>query len=680
MLANWIISLFFCFPLLISGEEYFGKKQGRLKQYEHGVGGEVYVSDSHTIYLRDFSYDGRGPDAFFYVGTDSARPNSGGILVSHPPNSGERVLRKYDREDVVLSLPREVVSNKIKWFSVWCRQYAVNFGELIFPANVSVPEAQTIDALSQLAHGVSSDPIVVKDIKTLFIVNLQYDGRGPDVHFWAGKGPAPSENGFQIPDERGTYDNLGPYYSKDVLLTLPGNKTVYDIDWLSIWCSEFKIDFGSVIIPKNLNNLPPHFIKEIPENEVGASHAGSKDLTNCRPFLGTKLQVRWASDSSHAHIQLSAKLNDGQWFAFGVSGDQNAPQMIGSDVIVAYYDVSKGRFMADDYYLSGKSQCSGGVGVCTDENQGGRNNVEVVRGNIHDGITTVYVKRPLAASESRDISITPFGVVNMIAAMGTLNSRNEANYHDQGWSSAKIDFGAINRDSCGGFSDESSVEIVNVQPWKVRKIMNELVFKARIGPTGGDRGYKAVTGRPSWGIAWWINGLLIPEIYVQRGETYTFIVEGGSDPGNPAKYHPFYITDSAEGGILSLNETSRTRERVFAGIGVRSGRYRPTAVGRLCKYDHKGSDQKDSVSTFEEYRSTLQLKCSPGEPAKLVWTVKDETPDLVYYHCATHRNLGWRIHVKSRTHSRPVQEGAASYSMVSPMLLFFVLTSITMIL
>ena len=51
-----------------------------------------------------------------------------------------------------------------------------------------------------------------------------------------------------------------------------------------------------------------------------------------------------------------------------------------------------------------------------------------------------------------------------------------------------------------------------------------------------------------WGIAWYINGLLIPEIYVVRGKTYTFVVEGGQNPNSPAAYHPFYITDDPEGG------------------------------------------------------------------------------------------------------------------------------------
>ncbi len=87
-------------------------------------------------------------------------------------------------------------------------------------------------------------------------------------------------------------------------------------------------------------------------------------------------------------------------------------------------------------------------------------------------------------------------------------------------------------------------------------ISGKTELRARIGPTGGKRGYTAITGctfsttvifkhfffykialvsvsvmvgQPSWGIAWYINDLLIPEIYVERGETYTFLVEGGTE-------------------------------------------------------------------------------------------------------------------------------------------------------
>ena len=69
-----------------------------------------------------------------------------------------------------------------------------------------------------------------------------------------------------------------------------------------------------------------------------------------------------------------------------------------------------------------------------------------------------------------------------------------------------------------------------------------------------------------WGIAWYINGLLIPEIYVVRGKTYTFVVEGGDDKEFPAGYHPFYITDDPEGGYEFKSERERRRSRVKCPI------------------------------------------------------------------------------------------------------------------
>ena len=37
---------------------------------------------------------------------------------------------------------------------------------------------------------------------------------------------------------------------------------------------------------------------------------------------------------------------------------------------------------------------------------------------------------------------------------------------------------------------------------------------------------------------------------VRRGVTYTFIVEAGDDVNDGPNYHPFYITNSIDGGIL----------------------------------------------------------------------------------------------------------------------------------
>lgn len=64
-------------------------------------------------------------------------------------------------------------------------------------------------------------------------------------------------------------------------------------------------------------------------------------------------------------------------------------------------------------------------------------------------------------------------------------------------------------------------------------------------------------GHVGWGISWYINGLLIPEIHVVRGKTYTFVVEGGNNPDIPAKYHPFYISDDPVGGYEHKREEEK---------------------------------------------------------------------------------------------------------------------------
>ena len=43
---------------------------------------------------------------------------------------------------------------------------------------------------------------------------------------------------------------------------------------------------------------------------------------------------------------------------------------------------------------------------------------------------------------------------------------------------------------------------------------------------------------------------MIPVLRLRRNVTYTFIVEAGNDPNDGPNYHPFYITDSEDGGIL----------------------------------------------------------------------------------------------------------------------------------
>jgi hypothetical protein len=62
--------------------------------------------------------------------------------------------------------------------------------------------------------------------------------------------------------------------------------------------------------------------------------------------------------------------------------------------------------------------------------------------------------------------------------------------------------------------------------WPIPFVVKPVLLQVRLGPTGGTRGYTAITGEepPFIELCWWINGKLMPELTVFRGHTYYFKV------------------------------------------------------------------------------------------------------------------------------------------------------------
>lgn len=362
--------------------------------------------------------------------------------------------------------------------------------------------------------------------------------------------------------------------------------------------------------------------------------------------------------SSLHHKLRQHKQDPDIYMAFGLSGDPDRPKMIDSDVTVVWYDQYDKRAKVVDYFITAKSQCApqSQSGACPDLRlSGGREDSQLLSWNYADGILKVAYRRPLTTGDSADKTFYVDSPITTVAAIGHLNSRREAAYHSIAFTRShdthtKIFFNRVLPvRNCRPFINETDLmkEYLRAAPdaWPQSVIENEHIFRAQIGPAGGSRGYTAITGEQSWGIAWWINGLLIPEIHVRRGQNYTFIVEGGNDPSRQARYHPLYITNNREGGGGQEPALLRSpNHQVYAGIDFRSGFPDPSpGTGRYCEWKHKTVDVAEMVSSVEEYKRTLYLDCEEGQFGLFTWTPDDNTPDVVYYQCFTHRNLGWKI-------------------------------------
>ena len=156
-----------------------------------------------------------------------------------------------------------------------------------------------------------------------------------------------------------------------------------------------------------------------------------------------------------------------------------------------------------------------------------------------------------------------------------------------------------------------------------------------------------------------MNDLLIPVIELRRGTTYTFRVSGGNNPESNAEFHPFYLTSSPFGGYIQLTPEVRAQETVYAGIIVTKTdsdggvlEFESTVQAPPCIYTvtDASKDASSGDSSYQDFFDTLDTSCQQNTEiidaaAVFEFTPDDDTPDLIYYHCVTHRNLGWKIMV-----------------------------------
>ncbi|EDW23890.1 GL23675 [Drosophila persimilis] len=618
---------------------YRGKYLGKLNSYHHQVSGDVYAVNEYTFLIVGFNYDGNGADTFFWSGA-SNRPGPQGFIV--PDEYGKtNILDRYHNKDFTLSLPDRKKITEIKWLAVYDLNNQNNFGDVYIPEEFEPPRPQLGGTFSKRSHNVSSSSIEILDSKTIRIKDFTYDGRGKRTFFWTGVGAQPSSRGSKMPDERGYLDPIRRYNKENIELELPGDKTIFDIDWISIYDVADNENYGHVLINDGLN-VPPSLVKVTPFEFT---------LPNCRQ-LHKDLQVSWEVFGPQITFQLSGQVAANDYMSFGISGSDVSSQMIGSDVVVAYIDEIRGYTV--DYNITSLAPCvqvlGQNKGVCRDDVVGGLDSFQLNTYSRKEGINTISFRRILKSSDDGDKEIFLDRSNYVVWAFGQLDSNNEPAFHTHyPKSDIVIDFNTTEPvNDCFAFTKRTEAP---VQLWERTRITDATVrtFNAYLGPSGGLRGYQGLTGHVSSGLAWYINGYMIPELFLKRGLTYTFKVRGGNNPHSPEHYHPLVITDDPQGGFDRLSDAKQSEIRVLAGVEfTRRGRPKPTAAGPLClsryppNYDRR---LDDNFSTFKKFNRSLLTECVDEPPALLEITPNITWPDTVYYNSFTHGNMGWKIHI-----------------------------------
>ena len=145
-------------------------------------------------------------------------------------------------------------------------QYLISESWLFIAAEEDSFYPKKIGAISQLTYHPLAGDLYAVDDNTLEFDTFTYDGQGPDAFFIIGLQTAsdtPNLNDAYVvpygsgpggrPLSRNAYsinDNdipvLPRFDQERVQLKLPPGVQVSDVQWLSLFCRDFNIDFGNV--------------------------------------------------------------------------------------------------------------------------------------------------------------------------------------------------------------------------------------------------------------------------------------------------------------------------------------------------------------------------------------------------------------------------------------------------
>jgi len=698
----------------------YGTYIGDFKAHSHGIRGHVYIVDKNHLFIRKFNYDGGGSlDAYFWVGSDK-QPSPKGQVVPYPAHEGfDRRTNKplpipeMRGQNVLLPLPQgryqgqPMDVSEIRWLSIWCTRFTVNFAEIFLPEDPKVPRAMSLERFPKVyetdLHVLRSDLVQILDQKTFYIPNFHlFVGGERGFRFQASLRSQPNKFTVDIPNENNRYDDLVDYNGRDIVVSLPSKTTVYDIRYFAVVDTLKGKVMGKVHIPSEMEleswPVPPargqhqqwwpeqtaptestrpsnnRGRQKEPTNRYVTQNSldnGANDvwgttepppvkkyeLRNCREFLGRKIRVLWEADRDEIYFRVQAKIREKEFAAIGFVPPGNRKENgLDADYVKIVKNSSQQNdwtFKAVDAYQSDDYGCILTTGLCDDTAQRfGKQNVVTVDSSKTGDVTSVDFIKSRSGDDDYDTEISRSADTMVLIAIGSLNT----NIRDKAMVSAEnesIDFNSKESSDC--FNALPSDDSDNIVKWKVPFNLNSRVrkFEVRLGPPGGDKGYKAITGEdpPFIGMCWWINNWLLPELTVHRGQTYYFKVQGGDNKElGSVNYHPFYITSSRDGGYGKKSESERQNEVIWAGV-EEPFKYEPipTAKGSLCYYKAKeGEDKWREAQNFKAYRHSLEVVCERGSRDNyglLNWTVAQNTPDLVYYQSYTYEGLGWKIHV-----------------------------------
>lgn len=261
MAVNAVVFLLCLAVRYISGAStpFYGVIVGHLSTLQYEVSGDVYIVDEKRIRIKHFVYNGRGPAAYFWGGQrgeSGQTPDQTGILIPDENGRSEK-LGRYNDADIVLTLPSPLTTRNMVWLSVWCEAFSVDFGNVLFPANVRVPRPTVIGQFSDEANGVSSGNVTVRDVNNVNVKAFTCSCSQSDVQFVGDMFQAIAEKLVTFQQSGGRSANLDTAAGLRLNLTVPAPRTVMEFDFIGVHSFDDGVTLARIPLPSPLL-VPPN--------------------------------------------------------------------------------------------------------------------------------------------------------------------------------------------------------------------------------------------------------------------------------------------------------------------------------------------------------------------------------------------------------------------------------------
>uniref|UniRef100_A0AC35GU54 DM13 domain-containing protein n=1 Tax=Panagrolaimus sp. PS1159 TaxID=55785 RepID=A0AC35GU54_9BILA len=260
--------------------EYYGVKLGKLKNVTHGISGFIYYANETLLQIVDFNIDSL-PDLelrFFFSDAESSHPASGLYQVFKKGS----VEAGFSHARLLVGIPK-LPETTWTHFGIATQKSWKYLAALKLKKQPPKPFCCISNPLSTSRgiigkhYQVGTAPIVVLDSQTILLPSFSFKGTSPpDGWVYAGVGKTIDQNtglkamvlGRDTPERHcGLHEDYDG--TKDLVARLHPSQTIYNIDFIAIFCYQYSVDFGHLRVNLDPERQPvPAWIPPISETPL----------------------------------------------------------------------------------------------------------------------------------------------------------------------------------------------------------------------------------------------------------------------------------------------------------------------------------------------------------------------------------------------------------------------------